>query len=276
MSELGHVQTASPHHSTAYQTVIWKDQALQILPSGELRVPTGGQRPPLLLPLPEENRHANLRRVELTWQADHFERCLTLDIGELLPPPLPAGDVAGIVMGEVHLAAVTTTTRHAVVVSGRQLRATLAHAQSPGEREALPPATRHFTPGGAQGRHLRPGRGRHAPRGGAGARPPDGVSLGTVSNQQGSQWPHGQLARDEREKAARVGMVVEWIDEAYSTRTCRVSGHVQPSSPRGRRKRWLRCLGGGARAHRDMNGSATICSKAAYGVYSKVQADTVT
>ena len=100
-----------------------------------------------------------------------------------------------------------------------------------------------------------------------------GVSLGTVSNQQGSQWPHGQLARDEREKAARVGMVVEWIDEAYSTRTCRVSGHVQPSSPRGRRKRWL---GGGARAHRDVNGRATICSKAVYGRYSKAQADTVT
>jgi len=76
-----------------------------------------------------------------------------------------------------------------------------------------------------------------------------------------------------REKAARVGMVVEWIDEAYSTRTCRHRGHVQPSSPRGRRKRWL---GGGARAHRDVSGSATICSKAVYGRYSKAQEDTIT
>ena len=67
-------------------------------------------------------------------------------------------------------------------------------------------------------------------------------------------------------------MVVEWIDEEYSTRTCSVCGHVQPSSPRGRR---FRCLGCGARVHRDVNGSANICLKAAHGVYSKVQAATV-
>jgi transposase len=68
-------------------------------------------------------------------------------------------------------------------------------------------------------------------------------------------------------------MVVEWIDEAYSTRMCRVSGHVQPSSPRGR---CLRGLGCGARAHRDVNGGATLCSTAAYGHYGKAQADTLT
>jgi putative transposase len=99
-----------------------------------------------------------------------------------------------------------------------------------------------------------------------------GVSLGRKTNQKISQWPHGRFARYLREKAARVGMVVEWIDESYSTRTCSHSGHVQPSSPRGRR---FRCLGCGARVHRDVNGSANICSKAAYGVYSEVQADTV-
>ena len=75
-----------------------------------------------------------------------------------------------------------------------------------------------------------------------------------------------------REKAARLGMVVEWIDEAYSTRTCSHSGHVQPFSPRGRQ---FRCPGCGARVHRDVNGANNICSKAAYGVYSKVQADTI-
>jgi transposase len=72
-------------------------------------------------------------------------------------------------------------------------------------------------------------------------------------------------------------MEVEWIDEAYLTRTCSVSGHVQPSSPRGRR---LRCAGCGAQIHRDVNGSANgsanSCSKAVYGCYGQVQADTVT
>jgi IS605 OrfB family transposase len=99
-----------------------------------------------------------------------------------------------------------------------------------------------------------------------------GVSLGKQTNQKFGQWPHGQFARYVREKAARLGMVVEWIDEAYSTRTCSVSGHVQLSSPRGRR---FRCLGCGAREHRDVNGANNICSKAAHGRYSKVQADTI-
>src|SRR5262249_61676721 len=84
--------------------------------------PTGPQRPPLWLPLPEDYRLANLRRAELTWRADHYELCLTLDTGATLPPPLPAGEVAGVDLGEVHVAAVTTTNRHALVVSGRQLR----------------------------------------------------------------------------------------------------------------------------------------------------------
>ncbi len=99
-----------------------------------------------------------------------------------------------------------------------------------------------------------------------------GVSLGKQTNQKISQWPHGQFARYLTEKAARLGISVEWIDEAYSTKTCSVSGHVQPSSPRGRR---FRCAGCGARVHRDVNGSANICSKAAHGRYSQVQADTV-
>jgi putative transposase len=119
LAETGHIQTAYPHHPKVYQTVIWKDQALQILPNGLLRLPTGGQRPPLVLPLPAEYHSANVRRVELTWRADHYELCLTLDTGAALPPSLPAGAVAGVDLGEVHVAAVTTTNRHALVVSGR-------------------------------------------------------------------------------------------------------------------------------------------------------------
>jgi putative transposase len=111
LAETGTIQTAYPHHARAYQTVIWKDQALTVLPEGRLRLPTGGQRPPLLLPLPAEYQQANLRRAELTWRADHYELCLTLDTGEALPVPLAAGAVAGIDLGEVHIAAVTTTRR---------------------------------------------------------------------------------------------------------------------------------------------------------------------
>ena len=42
IAETGYIQTQYPHHPTVYQTVIWKDQALQVLPSGRLCLPTGG------------------------------------------------------------------------------------------------------------------------------------------------------------------------------------------------------------------------------------------
>jgi putative transposase len=298
LTETGRIQTAYPYHPKADQTVVWKDQALTVLPTGQLRLPTGGQRPPLLLPLPAEYRCATLRRAELTWRADHDALRLTLETGESLPP-LAAGELAGVDLGEVPVAAVTTTRRQALVVSGRQWRACkqwrhkvhsvlqeqLSRCQ-PGsrrtkrlnrrtaqvsatlyrqQRDLLHQAARKvvdFCQTEAVSR-LAVGDGRDIQ---------SGVSLGRRTNQQSSQWPHGQFARYLAEQAARLGVSVEWIDESYSTKTCSRSGHVHSSSPRGRR---FRCAGCGARIHRDVNGSANISSKAAHGGYAKVQADTV-
>jgi putative transposase len=299
LTETGTIQTAYPHHAKVYQTVIWKDQALTVLPEGRLRLPTGGQRPPLLLPLPAEYQQANLRRAELTWRADHYELCVTLDTGETLPPLLAAREVAGVDLGEVHVAAVTTTRRHALVVSGRQLRSckqwrNKVHAvlqEKLSRCQAGSRRSQRLTKRKAQfsARLYRQQRDilHQAARKVVDFCQVDGVSriavgdvrdiqtgvsLGKQTNQKISQWPHGQFARYLREKAARVGIAVEWIDEAYSTRTCSMSGHVQPNSPRGRR---FRCAGCGARVHRDVNGASNICSKATHGVYSQVQADTV-
>jgi putative transposase len=298
-AETGHVQTAYPHHPKAYQTVVWKDQALTVLPSGQVRLPTGAQRPPLLLPAPAEYQGANLRRAEVTWRADHYELCLTLDTGEPLPSPLPAGAVAGGDLGEVHIAAVTTTRRHALVVSGRRVRACkqwrnkvhsllqerLSHCQA-GSRRSRRLMTRKAQVSAKLYRQQRDILHQAARKvvdfchteGVSQIAVGDvrdiqtGVSLGKQTNQKISQWPHGQFARYLAEKAARLGISVEWIDESYSTRTCSVSGHVQPSSPRGRR---FRCSGCGARVHRDVNGSANICSKAVFGRYSKIQVSAV-
>jgi putative transposase len=202
-------------------------------------------------------------------------------------------------LGEVHVAAVTTTRRHALVVSGRQLRACkqwrnkvhsllqehLSRCQ-PGSRRAQRLLKRKAQVSATLYRQQREilhqaarkvvdfchaeGVSRIAV--GDVRDIQTGVSLGKRTNQQISQWPHGQFARYLSEKAARLGMVVEWIDESYSTKTCSVSGHVQPSSPRGRR---FGCLGCGARVHRDVNGASNICAKATHGVYSQVQADIV-
>jgi putative transposase len=306
VAETGHIQTAYPHHPKPYQTVIWKDQAIQVLPDGRLRLPCGGQRVPLLLPLPEEYRTANLRRAELTWRADHYELALTIATGTSLPAPLAGvegevgGAVAGVDLGEVHIAALTTTRRHALVLSGRRLRACkqgrnrthsilqekLSRCQRGSrrwrrlckrkaqasaklyrqQREILHQAARKAVDFcQAEGvTRIAVGDVRDIQT---------GVSLGRVSNQKISQWPHGQFVRYLREKAQQVGISVEWIDESLSTRTCSHSGHIRSSSPRGRR---FRCPGCGAQVHRDVNGANNICSRAVHGEYAKVQADTVT
>jgi putative transposase len=240
-----------------------------------------------------------MRWAELTWRADHYELALTVDAGNSLPPPLAGGAVAGVDLGAVHIAALTTTRRHALVLSGRQLRACkqgrnrvhaivqakLSRCQRGSkrwrrlckrkvqasaklyrqQREILHQAARKAVAFcQAEGvTRIAVGDVRDIQT---------GVRLGRVTNQKISQWPHGQFARYLTEKAQQVGIRVEWIDERLSTRTCSHSGHVRSSTPRGRR---FGCPGCGARVHRDVNGSANICSKAAYGKYAKVQADTV-
>jgi putative transposase len=216
---------------------------------------------------------------------------------------LPAGEVAGVDLGEVHVAAVRTTRRPALVVSGRLLRACkqwrnkvhsvlqekLSRCQH-GSRRAIRLARRKAQTSAKVYRQQRDllhkaarqvvtycqteGVNRIAV--GDVRDIQTGVSLGKRTNQKISQWPHGQFARYLAEKAARLGITVEWIDESYSTRTWRVSGHVQPSSPRAPLSvRGLRCASCGARVHRGVNGSANICSKAAHGRYGEVQADHV-
>jgi putative transposase len=298
-SENGQIQTAYPHHDKPYQTVIWKDQTLVVRPDGHLRLPCGGSRPPLVLPLPKEYRSANLRRAELTWRADHYELAVTLDSGTAVPPALVGGAVAGIDLGEVHIAAITTTCRHALVLSGRHLRAckqgrnrthSILQAKlrscQRGSRRWRRLCTRKAQASAKLYRQQREILHQAARKAinfcqtegvtriavGDVRDIQTGVSLGRVSNQKISQWPHGQFVRYLTEQAQRVGIRVEWIDEQLSTRTCSHSGHVRSSSPRGRR---FRCPGCGAQVHRDVNGANNICSKAVYGAYAKVQADTV-
>ena len=186
--------------------------------------------------LPAEYHAATRRRVELTWRAEHDELCLTLETGETLPSPLPAGEVAGVDLGEVHVAAVTTTKRHALVVTGRQLRACkqwrnpvhsvpqerLSRCQ-PGSRRAQRLLKRNAQVSARAYRQQRDllhqaackvvdfcaqeGVSRIAV--GDVRDIQTGVSLGKQTNQKISQWPHGQVARYLSEKAARLGISVD-------------------------------------------------------------------
>ena len=232
-----------------------------------------------------------MRRAELTWRADHCELCLTIDMGETAPPHRAGSELAGVDLGEVHVAAVTTTNRHALVVSGRMLRACKRGRNK--RHAALQKQLSRCQPGSRRAQRLRKRKAqvsaklyrqqrdilRQAARKVVDFCHAEGVSriavgdvrdiqtgvrLGAKTNQKVSQWPHGQFARYLREKATRLRIRVEWIDEAYSTKTCSQCRHQHLSSPRGRR---FHCSGCGARMHRDLTlhgGSSPMGSQATH------------
>jgi putative transposase len=299
LTETGRLQTEYPHHAKTYQTVIWKDQGVVWDQPRCIGLKNGLGRPYLYLPLPAHHLGANVRKAELLWRADHYELALTLDTGQTLPVTRPVGEIAGIDLGEVHVAAITTTRRHALVLSGRQLRAFKQWRNKSHAR--LSEKLARCQAGSRRSRRLLEAKARVSAKTYRQQRDflhkaarvavdfcvaegvgqivvgdvrdiQTGVSLGKVTNQKISQWPHGQFFRYLSEKAARQELAVEWIDEAYSTKTCSHDGYVHKDSPRGRR---FRCVGCGARLHRDVNGANNICSKGVHGVYAKVQADTV-
>lgn len=166
----------------------------------------------------------------MTWRAAHYELCLTLDTVPPLPPPTKGGAVAGVDVGEVQVAAVTPTQRHALVVSGRQLRAfkpwrNTCHATSQETLSRCQPGSRRSRRLGKrkaqtsahcyrQHRDLLHTAAKQVVDFSQAEGVPiiavgdvrdiqTGVSLGRKTNQKISQWPHGQFARYVRETAAR-------------------------------------------------------------------------
>lgn len=167
-----------------------------------------------MLPLPPVYHGANLR-----WRANHYELCLTLDTGEPLPPARTGGAVAGVDLGEVHITSMTTTRRHALLISGRQLRAWRNKVH-----RLLQENLDHCQPTSRRAKRLRHGKAQVSAKlyrqqrdvlhqaaktlvdfaraegvsqivVGDGRAMQTGVNVGKKTNQKISPWPHGQFAR---------------------------------------------------------------------------------
>ncbi len=101
--------------------MIWKDQAIGV-EEGTVYLPNGLQMPILALSIPVEYQDCDIRRAELTWRADHYELCLTIDTGIPIPALLEWGKTIGVDLGEINIAAAVTEDGEGVVISGRHLR----------------------------------------------------------------------------------------------------------------------------------------------------------
>jgi|SRR5579859_4424040 len=291
--------TQYPYREKLYQTVVWKQQAIRHT-AAMILLANGRGQAPLVLPLPAQYTDRAIVRCELTWRANHYELCLTIDTG-VVQPSLDRGVKAvGVDLGEVNIAAAVTETGAGIQISGRYLRslkrlrnkrhATLSaklarcHAGSQRRqrllqrkaqasarfyrqsRDVLHKASRQLVDFARreQVAHVAVGDVRAVA---------DAPDKGRHHNQRLSQWAHGQFVGYVTAKARRDGISVEYIDEAYSTRTCSVCGQVQARAPRGR---VYTCAGCGASIARDGNGAANICSRYRYGAYGQVQVHSLT
>lgn len=288
-----------PHRPKQYQTVVWKKSAMHWTDDGKLLLSNGKRAPDLVLPVPGEYLDMVIRRIELTWRADHYELCLTIDTGLNNPPVKESGQMAGVDLGEVNIAAVATEAGDTLVVSGRALRSVKRLRNK--RHAALTSLLARCKPGSKRHGKLMKSKARASAKLYRQQRDilhkasrqvvefcqandvqviavgdvrdvQDGVDLGTHANQKVSQWPHGQFVQYVTYKAQEYGMQVEQIPEDYSTRTCSCCSSVKDHAPRGR---VYACPGCGAVIHRDVNGACNICSRASYGSYGCVRAQTL-
>ena len=288
-----------PYHPKQYQTVVWKEESIYWLDNGRMLLSNGRNNQPLILPVPAEYTDVDIRKAELTWRADHYELCLTIDTGLVNPPPKEIGQTAGVDLGEVNIAAVVTEAGDALVVSGRALRSVKRLRNK--RHAALDSLISRCKPGSKRHRRLLKSKAKASAKMYRQQRDilhkashqvvefcqannvkeiavgdvrdiQDGVNLSTNSNQKISQWPHGQFVKYVTYKSAKYGMQASYIPEDYSTRTCSCCEFVKSNAPKGRIYVCPRC---GAVIHRDANGASNICSRAQYGSYGHVQGQTI-
>jgi putative transposase len=287
-----------PYHPKKYQTVVWKKKAIHFM-NGKLLLSNGKNNPPLALPLPSEYLDVDIRKAELTWRAGRYELCLTIDTALANPPHKESGQMAGVDLGEVNIAAVAMEAGKALVVSGRALRSVKRLRNK--RHAALDSLISRCKPGSKRHRRLVKSKAKASARMYRQQRDilhkasrqvvefcqandvksiavgdvrdiQTGVALGTQTNQKISQWPHGQFVQYVAYKSAEYGMQTDYIPEDYSTRTCSGCRRVAKRAPQGRVYVCPRC---GAVIHRDANGASNICSRARYGSYGRVQAQTI-
>ncbi len=288
-----------PYKDKTYQTVIWKDQAIKVR-NDRILLPNGRNMPSLTLPIAAEYRDCDICKAELTWRADHYELCITIDTGEIIPDPISSGKVIGVDLGEINIAAAVTEEGEGIVISGRHLRSInrlrnkrLAAYQScidrckdgsPRQRKLLRNKRKASAKYERQQRDVLHKASRqlvnfcqdHGVSQIAIGDVKDiqtGVDLGRKCNQKISQWPHGQFVQYVGYKARQLGMGTSQIREDYSTKTCSECGQVMKNAPRGRS---FCCPGCGARLSRDGNGGANICSRFLHGEYARVQINHLT
>lgn len=267
-----------PHKRKPYFRIEYKRSAMS-LADGRLRLSNGQGNTPLVLPWPWELP----KTVVIHWTGTEYEAIATYEHLPVHGPFLP-GKVAGIDLGEVHMAAAHDGAE-TIILNGRLLRSKVQYRnklqaslnnridgrmkKGSKRRKQLicskkkqlkkiahqikdiehKQTTRLITTLHEQGvQTVVIGDVRYIRQ---------GLDVGSKNNQKLHQWSHGSVRFKLTYKAEWLGMQIALQEESYTSRTCPCCGYVR-SKVRGRVFQCPECH---VVLHRDMVGAMNIRQK---------------
>jgi putative transposase len=272
-----------PHKRKFYRTTIWKSTGIR-RQRDRLLLSQAKRLPPIIVRLPEQLRGV-LRVLEARLvydrRAQRYTWHLVVENGKQ-PKAAPLPNVVAVDLGEIH-PAVVGDEQQATIITCRERR----HEQQ-GHAKRLAKLSKALSTkrkGSQRYKRLRAARTRMRARHKRVMRDmehkisravvdvaleqqagtiaigdvrdiADGVNHGKQHNQQSSQWNHGRLRQYITYKAEAEGIVVELVDEHYTSQTC--PNCSKRHKPRGRMYSCGRC---GFSAHRDVVGQINILSR---------------
>lgn len=263
-----------PYKQKRYFKVQWKSAAIRLCEDGVLRLSNGRGEDPVLIDWPSDQEP---KRVEIGWDGEQYElRCQY----KVEPSAEPRGNlVAGVDLGEIHLAAVYTNSG-SFLFNGRELRS-LRRQQNRTKARFSRKIARKKRGSRRWKRLVRAKKKRlmkirhqildllhkqstrlvktlHERRVDTivvgdvrGIR--ERIDYGKKANQKLHQWCYSKFASMIEYKAQLRGMTVKRVGEAYTSQTCPECQHRK--KPNGREYHCPEC---GFEGHRDVVGAANI------------------
>jgi putative transposase len=264
--------------SKQWNKICWKNQSIRLRDDGVLRLSNGRGNDPILIDWPVDKEPIF---VEIGWN-DGYEVRATYEVE---PEDRTQGnDVAGVDLGEKHLAAVATDN-DSFLLNGGELRALRKYQNQ--TKAKLDTKIDRKERGSGRWRKLVESKNKQLDhldnkitdllhklsrklismlldRGVdtvaigelKGIR--DDANQGSRMNQRLDQWAHRRFADYVEYKAKGAGMTVEYIDEAYSSQRCPQCKTAKKSHKNGRRFSCSECE---YEAHRDAVGAYNIRKK---------------
>lgn len=278
-----------PHKRKFFHTTTWKNTGITVV-DGRMRLALARGHTPVWMALPDHLATlppSAFRQVQLVYSHATKRSCwhITVEDG-IIPHPTTDTAVMAVDLGEIHPAACTNGEK-ATIISCRALRANAQHRNK--KTADLQEMIARCKPRSRRWKKLVASRKRlqaqtetkqrdmlhkvsRAVVAEAQAMHAGTIVIGDVrdiadntktekrlsreNRQKISNWPHGQLRQYVIYKAAAVGIAVELINEAYTSKTCPRCGHL--NKPKGRNYTCSLC---GFAGHRDNVGSTNILSK---------------